>query len=361
MEKRGVSEVIITVIMVGLVLVAIGVVWVVISNILGGQIGGIDYSEKFLGIKLNVLGANCTDGTCSVLIKRDAGGESFDGLKIVFYNSDGTTKTENVSGNIEPLATVRKTISGDYFSVEKIEVSPYMLDNSGKEKVSSQSAKTESVILRTVPVAYWALDEGTGTNAYDRSGNGNDGGIYNNPLWVNGKRNSAIQFNGINQYISIPDDDSLDSFSTITLAAWVKLADNPNYPGQPGGRYASIVGKSIDDGYQLRTGGDSDAGTFRFEVKSGASFAGVGTTITYGTGTWHHVAGTYDGANVKIYIDGVLNNSTTTSDNFPNTSYAIEIVRRPNGYYFAGVIDEVRIYNRSLSSSEIQQMYSEQV
>ncbi len=208
------------------------------------------------------------------------------------------------------------------------------------------------------PVGYWTLDENTGTNAYDRSGGGFDGTIYNSPSWVNGQRGNALQFNGTNQYVSIPDNASLDSFTAITLEAWVKLGDNPTYPDHPGGRYATIVGKSIDDGYQLRMGGDSGAGQFGFGVKTGASFPQIYTTEKYGTGVWYHVVATYDGTNLKLYVNGELRASGASSGSLPNTTYPVEIGRRTNGYNFAGIIDDVKVYNYARTQAQITYDYS---
>jgi len=145
-NKKGVSEIIITVIMVGLVLVAIGVVWYVINNVIGGQTGNINTAEKCLGVSLNVVGANCTGltpNTCRVLVKRNAGGDSFTGLKIVFYTQDGTSSTIDFSGDIAPLQTINRTVADAPANAKKVELTPYFNDASGIPQVCSQTVSSD--------------------------------------------------------------------------------------------------------------------------------------------------------------------------------------------------------------------------
>lgn len=141
LEKKGVSEILITVIMVGLVLVAIGVVWAVISNLVGSQTDEVTINSDCLTIDLRPTLANCSAGTCDVLIKRNAGGDDFAGVKLVFYYANGTSIIKESSGNIDPLATVKKQVTGvDNNTAERVEVSAYFLNDVGEEQVCSQSS-----------------------------------------------------------------------------------------------------------------------------------------------------------------------------------------------------------------------------
>jgi hypothetical protein len=78
-------------------------------------------------------------------------------------------------------------------------------------------------------VGYWQFDEGSGTSGSDSSGQGNTGNLINTPTWIAGVSGNALSFNGTNQYVNIPDDNTLD-FGTIdfTIAAWIKMGTTVN-------------------------------------------------------------------------------------------------------------------------------------
>jgi len=79
------------------------------------------------------------------------------------------------------------------------------------------------------PIAYWKLDEGTGTTSADSSLNKNNAILFNGPAWVTGKFGKAIQFDGTNDYLEAPDSSSLDLSSKITLSAWINPSVATSY------------------------------------------------------------------------------------------------------------------------------------
>lgn len=204
-------------------------------------------------------------------------------------------------------------------------------------------------------VAYYPFNG----NANDESGNGNHGSVRGNVVLTSdrfGNANSAYRFPGQPfNYISVPDDETLHC-STFTLNAWV-YTDAENY----------------GSGYLINKGRDINNGSYRLLVRD------VGATNLYGgsndayiddnpeTGVWHMVTGTVEGKTARYYLDGVLMDERTLSYPFVyNNSDPLTLgmhyysgVPSYWAYPLLGVMDDVRIYNRVLSPSEIKTLYHE--
>jgi hypothetical protein len=149
MNKRGLSAIITTLLIVVLVLVAIGIVWGVIRNVIMGGVGNIELSAKCLNINVRATAINCNDPeACVVRLTRTGSDESeIGGVKLVFF--EGTDNSgvidvndvPNLGGDIEKLAG--KTISGidsNLASPDSVKVTPYFIDESGKEQLCAQTS-----------------------------------------------------------------------------------------------------------------------------------------------------------------------------------------------------------------------------
>jgi len=140
----------------------------------------------------------------------------------------------------------------------------------------------------------------------------------------------------------------------MTWSAWVKAAADPADDGQ-------IIAKSNStSGWQFKSSPDTGPHTFGVAVSSAAnSFTQRYSTTVRQLNVWYHVAGVYDAAarTLDIYVNGVRDNGVllgTVPASQVNSSVNVNIGRRSGGFYFNGVIDEVRIYNRALTGPEIQ-------
>jgi subtilase family serine protease len=204
-------------------------------------------------------------------------------------------------------------------------------------------------------VAWWAGDG----NANDIQG-GNNGTLQNGATFAPGMVGQAFSFDGVSGYVEIPDSPSLNPPIAITLDAWVK----------PNGLGSHIIvakyGKSGASWALLDTG----AGRLRFNVDSGPNSRTLDTNSPVLTvGVWQHVAATFDTATqaLKIYVNGVEAPGTlvetgtvTTIANNP-TPVRIGAYRDSGdnlGAFWSGLIDEVGIYNRALTATEIQAIYN---
>jgi len=205
-------------------------------------------------------------------------------------------------------------------------------------------------ILNNGLVGYWSFNENTGSTIYDLSGNNNTGLFLNNPTWGYGKKGGrALNFNGINQGINLTNNGALNVTGAIGISAWVNITTNTPNP------YGRIIDKKYDNGFVLCHFFNTNQMYFGVN----ANFVTSATTLSINT--WYHVGATYDGANLKIYINGVLdgtfgyvgsvgNGSSTITFGYDNTT-------SPNAEFFTGLIDEVRIYNRALTQQEITTLY----
>jgi len=194
------------------------------------------------------------------------------------------------------------------------------------------------------------LDEGKGTTANDFSGNNNNATLEGGAKWVNGKYGSALEFDGVTGCAKVPDSDSLDLTEEMTIMAWVK-------------RYGSISNRGFvtkvtfggnNRSYDL--GFSSDSPRFIFTADGTANtWNGVVSNVKAPEEEWTHAAGTYDGKTMKMYVNGDLSNTeNVTAKIFPGTSPLALARHGADAQYVNVAIDEVAIFNRPLSGSEIK-------
>jgi hypothetical protein len=201
------------------------------------------------------------------------------------------------------------------------------------------------------------------TTAADSSGNGNTGTLTNGPVWTtSGKINNALTFNGATQYASVPDAASLDLASSWTVAGWV----NPSALPTTGNRYKAVAKEDASVNANYAFGIDNAdycssglAWRANFGNSAGNNYGACYYT-TINTGTWYHLAGTWDGTTMTLYLNGVavatnVPGATPVSDGGGELSIGADI---GNGIYFPGTIDDVRVYNRALTASEVWSLYN---
>jgi hypothetical protein len=196
-------------------------------------------------------------------------------------------------------------------------------------------------------VGWWKLDETSGTIAADSSGKGNNGTVRG-ARWISGKIDGALQFDGVDDYVNCGNSASLNITGQVTLAAWVKTNDSGN------SQYNPYVSKS-DHSYALQ---QKDNNNLEFCIYDGYWYWVWYPVDSSFNGIWHHLAGTYDGRNLKLYIDGQLVATSDHAGSIASTAYSVEIGRNSelNDRLYSGVIDDVRIYNRVLSQTEIKKL-----
>jgi hypothetical protein len=204
-------------------------------------------------------------------------------------------------------------------------------------------------------IAWWKLDESSGSLAKDSSGNNCAGTLTGNPQWQpsGGKLSGGLEFDGDGDYIRIGNESIFDFTDEITVAAWVNITTVPE-------RWTAIVTKG-NSAWRLSTYRDDRK--FHFNVTGYSRvYSHVHGEKEVAKGQWHHVCGTYDGAYVRLYIDGVEDPASPVNESYSGriTSNDFDVCigensERPERYWH-GMIDDVRIYNYALSQQEIQQI-----
>ncbi len=217
-------------------------------------------------------------------------------------------------------------------------------------------------------VGYWSFDVGKpNATAFDMSGNKNNGTLTNmntTTAWVGGKIGNALEFDGVNDYVNVSSNNVLN-VTNYSFSTWVKFSLTPSgttdyFILEKGTSGANTVNFYL---WMDSNGSISGAGVpqyvFGFRNSADTSFQDHFYSITPSANTWVYLTVVYDGANIKLYINGVLVKSDTETAT-PNTSGTQPLYvgsSRTPGSFFPGSIDEVRVYNRALSPDEIKRLY----
>jgi hypothetical protein len=204
-------------------------------------------------------------------------------------------------------------------------------------------------------LGYWTFDEASGNTAYDSSGNTNTGAIveaFGNPIsWPAGPLGTALHFDNETQVI-VSNSPSLNPFGGITISTWV----NADYWGAGSYNPRILEKGNSDNEYALLSTSSGQLEFLLAGVSNGVLVANAPTL-----GSWHQLAGTFDGSAMKFYIDGQITTQRTARGVLALTSDNLAIGNKPSGNVssmFSGTMDDVRIYGRALSAAEIAQMYT---
>ena len=294
-----------------------------------------------------LIGPSGTGGSCSILQ---------DGNRLRVTNERGDSASAVFTGarsfETEPNSGWGRNF-GDLN--EKLDVITWRHGGTWVKKVSPFTVNG----LNDGLVAYYPFNG----NADDEGGNGQHGHIVNVVLAPDrfGNSNHAYDFTGTGSYVGIPAA-SIDNLRSGTISAWIN----------PRGLTGTITAKQHDSvdsqalltiGYIPHTGAPGDGVPGRIYFR-GSNRSGQASSIsTLNTGSWYHVAVVFSASSAKIYINGNLD--ATTSGNYSGYSDLNTVntiggwLCPPNpSFWFDGLIDEVRIYNRALSASEILRLGS---
>ena len=204
-------------------------------------------------------------------------------------------------------------------------------------------------------VGYWPLDDQSGGQAADASPNDNDGTIEGNPGTTPGVGDSsAYQFDGSDDRVRIPYDSALEAEDeqAVTVSAWVRKSSSQS--GWIG------LFQNSDESYNLQFGNGNVPEFTVFDPVNywgGDQWRTASNDATLSNGQWAHLVGVYDGSNARLYWNGNLVDTTAAGYMDENTNAVdlgiAENVDLSDDRYLHGTMDEVRVYNRTLSPAEV--------
>jgi len=189
-----------------------------------------------------------------------------------------------------------------------------------------------------------SMSEGSGESVRDSSPNGNIGTIVG-AIWAEGRFGTALEFDGVEDRVIVDEAPSLQLTRHVTIEAWI-------YPmrAAPGG-YQNILVKESNQSYALYMFVSEAAGRIQTlevgpaDLHSGPTFVPVGV--------WTHIASTYDGSELRVYVNGASAGVLAAAGTINARSGEVRIGHGRGNVPFNGRIDEVRLYNRALSAEEI--------
>ncbi len=211
------------------------------------------------------------------------------------------------------------------------------------------SAAASAQDITTGLVAHWEFDETSGSVAADSSGNGNSGTATNHSWNSDGRIGGCIELDGSFDYVTVTNSSSLQISGQITITAWVR-ADTVS-------SQHCIVGHGPTGSLVQNTYLYAWSSTWLAGSNNGSD---VYTQSSATAGDWTHLASVYDGSQWLLYVNGVLVDTTTSSQGAINVSGGRWTIGAPSGQsgrFFDGLIDDVRIYNRSLTAADVDALY----
>jgi Concanavalin A-like lectin/glucanases superfamily/Calcineurin-like phosphoesterase len=229
--------------------------------------------------------------------------------------------------------------------------------------ITHASASYSGVVLADGPVSYWRLGEQSGTTAFD-SVTGSNNGTYNSgttlgvPGAIVSDTNSAAAVNGTSGYVSVADNPNLDITGDMTLEMWAK-------PGLLNGTTQTILQKGTSanaagPGWQYRVSITSANQWKAILFVGSASIAVIDTIDTLSTSRWDYLVEVRSGSTMTFYVNRQPVGSTSISGPTNSTNGMLAFGRAGgySNYYYNGSIDEVAIYPKALSASQIQNHFT---
>jgi 3-phytase len=200
-------------------------------------------------------------------------------------------------------------------------------------------------------VGHWKFDEANGKILLDASGYENHAAVVGSPNWVSGVSGLALNLDGSIEYGKVADHATLDISGPISLAGWIRPKKRATQ---------NILKKAVNgstNGYELSLSSDGKV-FFRFNQTSSGDAYRLNSLASYPSNgsTWMHIAATYDGKTIRMYINGVENSARVLSSPpaIRTNSLPLTIGAQSNGKTrFEGALDEMRIYNKTLTAAEV--------
>jgi hypothetical protein len=212
-------------------------------------------------------------------------------------------------------------------------------------------------------VGYWRLDDGTGKTARDSSGRGNDGTLYqlDATAWTAGRAGGGLRIDNTG-WVGVVPSPSLDAITNkITVSAWIYYDGSITMADLWGTALSREIGTGVEQHYHLSLYMDGRPSLF-ITTTSATALLQAGSSVP--KTTWVHLAGTYDGTEARLYVDGTLAASQPIGNDFASDNTPLILGGNGNDAsgvpteLFPGRLDEIMLYGRALSATEIGQLHA---
>lgn len=272
------------------------------------------------------------------------------GFPVLYYVASSTPGNFTATSTGSPIIVSGLTDGTSYtFQV-------YAVNIAGTSTPSSVSNAVTPIDNPAGLVSWWKFDDGSGTTALDSSGNGDTGTLTNGPTWVTGKAGSgALSFDGSSTYVSLPSNPISDFSAANSGCVWVNASDITHTSGGNAGNIYNIS-QDANNFVSIYT---TTSGSFSVGYKlAGTHYGKYSSVAALTNNTWTHLCYTWDGAVITLYKNGALASASAAG---ATSGGGISNVIGRNGSnddgYWLGKIDDVRVYNRTLTVSEITDIY----
>ncbi|MET0752067.1 MAG: LamG-like jellyroll fold domain-containing protein [Pyrinomonadaceae bacterium] len=196
----------------------------------------------------------------------------------------------------------------------------------------------------------WLAGDG---DALDSTGSGNNGTLQNGTGYVVGRVGQGFTFDGADDQITVPDNANQNGGTNLTIEAWINPSSLPHGGTILQKRTSGNIGGYVLEPTQPSGGGQPNG--LQFVIMVGGVYSALNPAGILNPNVWQHIAATYDGAFMRIYVNGVEVGNKSQTGVIDNVAAPIIIGRNAfNNQGFSGAIDEVSVYNRALTAAEIQ-------
>ena len=225
----------------------------------------------------------------------------------------------------------------------------YTVEGEDKSTTPSTSDQFDELIVDPSLILSLSFDELAGDSVIDDSLYGNDGILVGNPWLIEGKFGNALAFNGRNDWVKVPHDDSLTVDKDVTVMAWIKTSQHTGPAGAP---WQGIIAKGNNPrsySFYTEVGGGLHLSVGEFQ---GAKRSKLRVRLNQ----WQHVVAQVDSSVHRYWINGESAGNFVINAKLPGRADRAAVLvgnSHENARTFRGLIDEVRIWNRALSEDEI--------
>ncbi len=280
---------------------------------------------------------------------------TYDNATLRLYINGSEVRRQSMTGSMVTTTGALRiggnSLWGEYFEGTLDEVRVYSRALSAAEVQSDMGRAVTSGL-----VAAYGFDEGSGTAASDASGRGHTGTIGGAEWAAQGRFGKALRFDGVDDRVAVADSNALDLTNRFTVEAWVKPTTLTGW--------RTVLVKETADGlaYGIYANDNVPKPAAHAQVAGEGASRGSSGAAPLQVNAWTHLAATYDGTTLRMFVNGVPVGSEVMTGSLVKSAGALSIGGSLAwGDHFEGLIDEVRIYNRALTPAEVQADMNEAV